>query len=112
MSSGLPTAWYAPYRLPVAPALVNACHAAVQAALPATPFCYLGVLGTHPDHAGRRWGHFAPLYGLAARADRHSDHNLQRPPLRAPGEVRDRSARCALQTDHGPMLTGSRTSFV
>ncbi|MEU7712533.1 GNAT family N-acetyltransferase [Micromonospora chalcea] len=37
---------------------------AVHTALPAAPFWYLGVLGTHPDHAGRRWGHAVMKVGL------------------------------------------------
>ena len=32
---------------------------------------YLGVLGTHPEHAGRRWGHAVMAEGLRrAAADR------------------------------------------
>ena len=45
-------------------ARVNAYDEAVHAALPTTPFWYLGVLGTHPDHAGRRWGHAVMGAGL------------------------------------------------
>lgn len=45
-------------------ARVNAYDHAVHAALPTTPFWYLGVLGTHPDHAGRRWGHAVMRAGL------------------------------------------------
>jgi ribosomal protein S18 acetylase RimI-like enzyme len=45
-------------------ARVNAYDQAVHAALPTTPFWYLGVLGTHPDHAGRRWGHAVMKAGL------------------------------------------------
>ena len=41
---------------------------AVHAALPATPHWYLGVLATHPRHAGRRWGRAAMAPGLAAAA--------------------------------------------
>ena len=37
---------------------------AVHAALPTSPFWYLGVLGTHPDSAGRRWGHAVMSVGL------------------------------------------------
>jgi hypothetical protein len=29
-----------------------------------SPFWYLGVLGTHPDRAGRRWGHAVMTAGL------------------------------------------------
>ncbi|MBQ1065424.1 N-acetyltransferase [Micromonospora sp. D75] len=43
---------------------VRAYDEAVHAALPAAPFWYLGVLGTHPDHAGRRWGHAVMRMGL------------------------------------------------
>ncbi|MEV4692606.1 GNAT family N-acetyltransferase [Micromonospora echinospora] len=43
---------------------VRAYDEAVHAALPAAPFWYLGVLGTHPDHAGRRWGHAVMRVGL------------------------------------------------
>lgn len=51
-------------------ARVRAYEDAVHAALPATPFWYLGVLGTHPDHAGRRWGHAVMRAGLRrAEAD-------------------------------------------
>jgi ribosomal protein S18 acetylase RimI-like enzyme len=49
-------------------ARVNAYDDAVHAALPATPFWYLGVLGTHPDHAGRRWGHAVMAAGLRRAA--------------------------------------------
>ncbi|PZG02376.1 GNAT family N-acetyltransferase [Micromonospora deserti] len=43
---------------------VRAYDEAVHAALPAAPFWYLGVLGTHPDNAGRRWGHAVMRMGL------------------------------------------------
>ncbi|WBB73201.1 N-acetyltransferase [Micromonospora sp. WMMD1128] len=43
---------------------VRAYDEAVHAALPAAPFWYLGVLGTHPDSAGRRWGHAVMRAGL------------------------------------------------
>ncbi|WP_130340542.1 GNAT family N-acetyltransferase [Micromonospora kangleipakensis] len=49
-------------------ARVNAYGEAVHAALPTTPFWYLGVLGTHPDHAGRRWGHAVMGIGLRRAA--------------------------------------------
>ncbi|TDC83207.1 N-acetyltransferase [Micromonospora sp. KC606] len=45
-------------------ARVRAYDEAVHAALPAAPFWYLGVLGTHPDNAGRRWGHAVMKVGL------------------------------------------------
>jgi ribosomal protein S18 acetylase RimI-like enzyme len=47
---------------------VNAYDEAVHAALPTTPFWYLGVLGTHPDHAGRRWGRAVMRAGLRRAA--------------------------------------------
>ncbi|MBM2616120.1 GNAT family N-acetyltransferase [Actinoplanes sp. LDG1-06] len=37
---------------------------AVHAALPAGPFWYLGVLGTHPDFTGRRWAQAVMHAGL------------------------------------------------
>jgi GNAT superfamily N-acetyltransferase len=49
-------------------ARVNAYDEAVHAALPTTPFWYLGVLGTHPDHTGRRWGHAVMGAGLRRAA--------------------------------------------
>ena len=49
-------------------ARVHAYDEAVHAALPATPFWYLSVLGTHPDHAGRRWGHAVMRAGLRRAA--------------------------------------------
>jgi GNAT superfamily N-acetyltransferase len=42
---------------------------AVHAALPSTPFWYLGVLGTHPDVAGRGWGRALMSAGIAAAGD-------------------------------------------
>ncbi|GIH24011.1 hypothetical protein Aph01nite_23210 [Acrocarpospora phusangensis] len=47
---------------------VRAYDQAVHAALPAVPFWYLGVLGTHPDSAGRRWGHAVMREGLLRAA--------------------------------------------
>lgn len=41
---------------------------AVHAALPAGPFWYLGVLGTHPASAGRRWGRAVMAEGLRRAA--------------------------------------------
>jgi GNAT superfamily N-acetyltransferase len=38
--------------------------AVVGAALPATPHWYLGILATHPHHAGRGWGRLAMTAGL------------------------------------------------
>jgi ribosomal protein S18 acetylase RimI-like enzyme len=49
-------------------ARVRAYDQAVHAALPATPFWYLGVLGTHPNYAGRRWGHAVMREGLRRAA--------------------------------------------
>ncbi|WP_406078744.1 GNAT family N-acetyltransferase [Micromonospora sp. NBC_00858] len=45
-------------------ARVQAYDEAVHAALPAFPFWYLGVLGTHPDSAGRGWGRLVMRAGL------------------------------------------------
>jgi ribosomal protein S18 acetylase RimI-like enzyme len=57
------------HRLPAeALARVNAYEEAVHDALPTDPFWYLGVLGTHPDHAGRRWGHAVMDVGLRRAA--------------------------------------------
>ncbi|MEV7326803.1 GNAT family N-acetyltransferase [Micromonospora sp. NPDC093244] len=49
-------------------ARVQAYDDAVHAALPTVPFWYLGVLGTHPDHAGRGWGRAVMRAGLARAA--------------------------------------------
>lgn len=43
--------------------------AAVHDSMPTQPHWYLGVLATHPDHAGQRWGRVAMGVGLA-EADR------------------------------------------
>ena len=43
---------------------VEGYDAAVHAALPEFPYWYLGVLGTHPDSAGRGWGRAAMRAGL------------------------------------------------
>ncbi|MEU1587622.1 GNAT family N-acetyltransferase [Micromonospora sp. NPDC005710] len=40
----------------------------VYAALPTYPFWYLGVLGTHPDSAGRGWGRAVMRAGLERAA--------------------------------------------
>ncbi|MBL7257795.1 GNAT family N-acetyltransferase [Paractinoplanes lichenicola] len=49
---------------------VRAYDEAVHAALPKEPFWYLGVLGTHPDFAGRRWAQAVMHAGLdRAEAD-------------------------------------------
>jgi ribosomal protein S18 acetylase RimI-like enzyme len=50
-------------------ARVNTYNKTVHAALPTTPFWYLGVLGTHPEHAGRRWGHAVMAVGLRRAAE-------------------------------------------
>ncbi|MDM4719394.1 N-acetyltransferase [Micromonospora sp. WMMA1363] len=47
---------------------VRAYDRAVHAALPKVPFWYLGVLGTHPNSAGRRWGHAVMSAGLRRAA--------------------------------------------
>jgi GNAT superfamily N-acetyltransferase len=49
-------------------ARVAAYNDAVHAALPSGPFWYLGVLGTHPDNAGRRWGRAVMAAGLRRAA--------------------------------------------
>jgi len=49
-------------------ARVSAYNAAVHAALPTTPFWYLGVLGTDPEHSGRRWGRAVMQAGLRRAA--------------------------------------------
>jgi ribosomal protein S18 acetylase RimI-like enzyme len=50
-------------------ARVDAYDDTVHAALPGHPFWYLGVLGTHPDHKGRRWGRALIADGLRRAAD-------------------------------------------
>jgi ribosomal protein S18 acetylase RimI-like enzyme len=50
-------------------ARLDAFHAAVHGALPSEPHWYLGVLATHPDHAGRRWGRAVMATGLRRTAD-------------------------------------------
>ncbi|MEJ3747922.1 GNAT family N-acetyltransferase [Actinomycetes bacterium KLBMP 9797] len=49
-------------------ARANAYDEAVHAALPTTPFWYLGVLGTHPDRTGRGWGRAVMREGLRRAA--------------------------------------------
>ncbi|MFY1616934.1 GNAT family N-acetyltransferase [Micromonospora sp. WMMD736] len=49
-------------------ARVQSYDDAVHAALPTYPFWYLGVLGTHPDSAGRGWGRAVMRAGLARAA--------------------------------------------
>ncbi|BCJ48253.1 hypothetical protein GCM10010168_26130 [Actinoplanes ianthinogenes] len=41
----------------------------MHALLPTEPYWYLGVLGTHPDHHGRRLGHAVMAEGLRRAAD-------------------------------------------
>ncbi|GAA4712548.1 GNAT family N-acetyltransferase [Phytohabitans rumicis] len=53
---------------PDALARVEAYDEAVHGALPGGPFWYLGVLGTHPERAGRRWGHAVMAAGLRRAA--------------------------------------------
>ena len=49
---------------------LDAYHEAVHPLLPTGPHWYLGVLATHPDHAGRRWGRAVMAAGVArARED-------------------------------------------
>ena len=51
-------------------ARLDAYEAAVHPLLPTEPHWYLGVLATHPDHAGRRWGRAVMAAGVArARED-------------------------------------------
>ncbi len=50
-------------------ARVDAYDHAVHALLPAEPYWYLGVLGTHPDHRGRRLGHAVMAEGLRRAAE-------------------------------------------
>ena len=49
-------------------ARIDTYNDAVHGALPGYPFWYLGVLGTHPDHAGRRWGRALMSEGLRRAA--------------------------------------------
>ncbi|MFY1693181.1 GNAT family N-acetyltransferase [Plantactinospora sp. WMMB782] len=53
---------------PDALARVRGYTRTVHAAMPAAPFWYLGVLGTHPDSAGRRWGRAVMAAGLRRAA--------------------------------------------
>ncbi|GIF08272.1 GNAT family N-acetyltransferase [Actinoplanes siamensis] len=47
---------------------IDAYDHAVHALLPDGPYWYLGVLGTHPDHRGRRLGHAVMAEGLRRAA--------------------------------------------
>ena len=49
-------------------ARLDAYENAVHGSMPTEPHWYLGVLATHPDHAGKRWGRAAIAAG-AAEAD-------------------------------------------
>ncbi len=44
---------------------LNTYDTAVHALIPTTPHWYLGVLATHPAHAGKRWGRAVMDAGLA-----------------------------------------------
>lgn len=50
-------------------ARLHTCDEAVHAAMPAGPYWYLGVLATHPDYHGRRWGHAVMQAGLRRAAE-------------------------------------------
>ncbi|GAA0953785.1 GNAT family N-acetyltransferase [Virgisporangium aurantiacum] len=50
-------------------ARIDAYDHTVHNGLPDHPFWYLGVLGTHPDHKGRRWGRALIADGLRRAAD-------------------------------------------
>jgi GNAT superfamily N-acetyltransferase len=63
---GPPNAAAAPTDLPDRLRVYND---AVHALLPAEPFWYLGVLGTHPDYAGQRYGHAVMAAGLRRAAE-------------------------------------------
>lgn len=49
-------------------ARIDAYEAAAHTALPTEPHWYLGVLATHPDHAGKRWGRAVMAAGLERAA--------------------------------------------
>ncbi len=49
-------------------ARVRSYDRAVHPAFPTSPFWYLGVLGTHPDSTGRRWGQAVMSAGLRRAA--------------------------------------------
>ncbi|WP_229076566.1 N-acetyltransferase [Actinoplanes sp. DH11] len=48
---------------------MKAYDVALHAVLPQEPYWYLGVLGTHPDWTGRRWGHTLMAAGLRRAAE-------------------------------------------
>ncbi|MEU8659930.1 GNAT family N-acetyltransferase [Actinoplanes philippinensis] len=54
---------------PDALARVKSYEDALHSALPREPFWYLGVLGTHPSAAGRRWGRAVMAAGLRRAAE-------------------------------------------
>ena len=59
----------APLAVPAATqARIDAYEAAAHTALPTDPHWYLGVLATHPDHAGKRWGRAVMAAGLERAA--------------------------------------------
>jgi ribosomal protein S18 acetylase RimI-like enzyme len=47
-------------------ARIDAYDEVVHPLLPTEPHWYLGVLATHPDHAGRRWGRAVMAAGVTA----------------------------------------------
>jgi ribosomal protein S18 acetylase RimI-like enzyme len=47
---------------------MNTYDTAVHTLIPETPHWYLGVLATHPSHAGKRWGRAVMDAGLALAA--------------------------------------------
>jgi ribosomal protein S18 acetylase RimI-like enzyme len=49
-------------------ARIDAYDDTIHGALPDHPYWYLGVLGTHPDHKGRRWGRALIADGLRRAA--------------------------------------------
>jgi hypothetical protein len=66
-------------------ARLQAYDAVVHAALPSAPHWYLGVVATHPDRAGRRWGRAvmaaglqdAAVSGLPAYLETTNPHNVE-----------------------------------
>lgn len=49
-------------------ARLRAYEQAIHTAMPTDPHWYLGVLGTHPDSTGQRWGHAVMTAGLRRAA--------------------------------------------
>ena len=67
--SGSPDPDQPPLAVPVTTqARIDAYEAAAPTALPPAPHWYLGVLATHPDHAGKRWGRAVMAAGLRRAA--------------------------------------------